>query len=251
MYLGRDDFAGSIDLFRREEIRPWKHLKTRKFISLFQILFRFKDDLYAANPVRKPVAWQESTTLTLSTAERSQQVSIGAFVVPRWMAANHWLYKSFLIFSLCFFCVYWGIKQNYLKGCLVFCVFCTFSSHYLEEKNSFEVPPASLTQLLVSEWDSGAASPVPLQPTFSVSYGFESAETENLVLRSVQILYEVEVRSPEILVQAEAESGLYALTVDGLPKTSTLVTVPQDMPRIITIQARCKTTLRSTGRRVN
>jgi len=142
MYLGRDDFAGSIDLFR------------------------------------KPVAWQESTTLTLSTAERSQQVSIGAFVVP----------------------------------------------------------PASLTQLLVSEWDSGAASPVPLQPTFSVSYGFESAETENLVLRSVQILYEVEVRSPEILVQAEAESGLYALTVDGLPKTSTLVTVPQDMPRIITIQ---------------
>lgn len=83
---------------------------------------------------------------------------------------------------------------------------------------------------------------MPLQPTFSVSYGFESAETENLVLRSVQILYEVEVRSPEILVQAEAESGLYALTVDGLPKTSTLVTVPQDMPRIITIQARCKDT---------
>lgn len=193
-------------------------------------------------PVRKPVAWQESTTLTLSTAERSQQVSIGAFVVPRWMAANDRLYKSFLIFSLCFFCVSRGIKHKDLKGCFVFCVFCTFSSHHLEEKNSFEVPPASLTQLLVSEWDSGAASPVPLQPTFSVSYGFESAETENLVLRSVQILYEVEVRSPEILVQAEAESGLYALTVDGLPKTSTLVTVPQDMPRIITIQARCKDT---------
>jgi len=56
------------------------------------------------------------------------------------------------------------------------------------------------------------------------------------VLRSVQILYEVEVRSPEILVQAEAESGLYVVTVDGLSKTSTLVTVPQDMPRIITIQ---------------
>jgi len=94
-----------------------------------------------------------------------------------------------------------------------------------------------LTQLLVSEWDSAASPvPVPLQPTFSVSYGFESAATENLVLRSVQILYEVEVRSPEILVQAEAESGLYVVTVDGLPKTSTLVTVPQDMPRIITIQ---------------
>ena len=132
MYLGRDDFAGSIDLFRREEIRHWKHLKTSKFISLFQILFRFKDNLYAANPVRKPVAWQESTTLTLSTAERSQQVSIGAFVVPRWMAANDWLYKSFLIFSLCFFCVSRGIKQKDLKGCFVSCVFCTFS-HRLEE----------------------------------------------------------------------------------------------------------------------
>ena len=55
-----------------------------------KLFLRFKDfNLYATCiPVRKPVAWQESTTLTLSTAERSQQVSIGAFVVPRRMAAR-------------------------------------------------------------------------------------------------------------------------------------------------------------------
>ena len=118
-----------------EEIQYWKHLKTSKF---FQILIRFKDfNLYATCiPVRKPVAWQESTTLTLSTAERSQQVSIGAFVVPRRMAARFhqsrlfvWMTTWVVSYFFFVFFVFPGKKQKTVER-----VLCFFGISHHEEK---------------------------------------------------------------------------------------------------------------------